>query len=200
VRFDGRPLGRLREHRRVRLGIGRSFQTPTVFDTLTTVENLDLAESFRRPMPLLFRRRRGVSAGVAATLERIGLGAVSQRPAGTLSHGQKQWLEIGMLLVQQPTLLLLDEPVAGMSPQERLDTGALLQELAGEHTVVVVEHDMAFLRRFAHTVTVLHEGRVLSEGTVEQVQADPKVREVYLGRSRDERGGAVAATMSEVTA
>jgi urea transport system ATP-binding protein len=116
---------------------------------------------------------------------------VATEPAGVLSHGQKQWLEIGMLLVQDPSLLLLDEPVAGMSPQERLDTGALLERLAGERTIVVVEHDMAFLRRFARRVTVLHEGKVLCEGTVEEVQADPRVREVYLGRSRDERSGAI---------
>jgi urea transport system ATP-binding protein len=115
---------------------------------------------------------------------------VAGRLAGTLSHGQKQWLEIGMLLVQQPRLLLLDEPVAGMSPEERTATGELLQELAGERTLVVIEHDMAFLRRYAHTVTVLHEGKVLSEGSVQEVQADERVREVYLGRSRDERSGA----------
>jgi urea transport system ATP-binding protein len=193
VRFEGKALGRLPEHRRVRLGIGRSFQTPTVFETLTTIDNLDLAESFRRALPKLFMRRRGVSDGVAATVERIGLQDVAHRPAGTLSHGQKQWLEIGMLLVQRPRLLLLDEPVAGMSPQERQATGELLQELAGDHTVVVIEHDMAFLRRFAHRVTVLHEGRILSEGSVGEVQADPSVREVYLGRSRDERSGKVTA-------
>ena len=190
VTFEGRLLGGLAEHRRVRLGIGRSFQTPTVFETLTAVENLDLAESFRRSPAAMLLRRRHVTPGVAATLERIGLAGVADRLAGALSHGQKQWLEIGMLLVQGPKLLLLDEPVAGMSPQERLDTGALLHELAGDHTVVVIEHDMAFLRRFAHTVTVLHEGRVVSEGTVDEVQADPVVREVYLGRSRDERSGA----------
>ena len=190
VRFEGKALGRSREHDRVRMGIGRSFQTPTVFESLTVLDNLDLAESFRRRLPALFLRRRGVSRGVARTLERIRLDHLADRPAGSLSHGQKQWLEIGMLLVQGPRLLLLDEPVAGMSPEERLQTGALLQELAADHTVVVIEHDMAFLRRFAHCVTVLHEGRVLSEGTVEQVQADPVVREVYLGRSRDERSGA----------
>jgi urea transport system ATP-binding protein len=181
----------LAEHRRVRLGIGRSFQTPTVFDTLTVADNLDLAEAFRSRLPRLFLRRKGTSAGVTATMERVGLADVAERPAGALSHGQKQWLEIGMLLVQEPKLLLLDEPVAGMSPQERLDTGALLHELAGDHTVVVIEHDMAFLRRFAHTVTVLHEGRIISEGSVDKVQADPMVREVYLGRSRDERSGGV---------
>ncbi len=191
VRFEGQSIVGLAEHRRVRLGIGRSFQAPTVFDTLTVADNLDLAESFRSPMARLFLRRKRLSAGVTATLERVGLTAVADRPAGALSHGQKQYLEIGMLLVQEPKLLLLDEPVAGMSPEERLDTGALLHDLAGDHTVVVIEHDMAFLRRFAHTVTVLHEGKVISEGSVEKVQSDPLVREVYLGRSRDERSGKV---------
>jgi urea transport system ATP-binding protein len=191
VRFGGRVISGLKEHQIVGLGIGRSFQTPTVFDSLTVAENLDLAESFRRRFTSLFRRARAASTPVAATLENIGLAAVATEPAGVLSHGQKQWLEIGMLLVQDPSLLLLDEPVAGMSPQERLDTGALLERLAGERTIVVVEHDMAFLRRFARRVTVLHEGKVLCEGTVEEVQADPRVREVYLGRSRDERSGAV---------
>jgi len=171
VLFEGRSLNGLAEHRRVKLGIGRSFQTPTVFDTLTVADNLDLAEAFRSPFARLFLRRRSVSAGVSATMERVGLTEVADRPAGVLSHGQKQWLEIGMLLVQEPKLLLLDEP--------------------GDHTVVVIEHDMAFLRRFAHTVTVLHEGKVISEGSVDKVQSDPIVREVYLGRSRDERSGAV---------
>jgi len=189
VRFQGQSLGRTGAHRRVRLGIGRTFQTPTVFERLTVLENMDLADSFRRPLATLFLRRRGVSDNVAGTLERAGLAAVADRPAGALSHGQKQWLEIGMLLVQRPKLLLLDEPVAGMSPQERLDTGALLHELVGDHTVVVIEHDMAFLRRFAHKVTVLHEGRVVSEGTVDEVHDDPVVRKVYLGRSRDQRSG-----------
>jgi urea transport system ATP-binding protein len=197
VRFGGTDLRGRKEHEIVRLGIGRSFQTPTVFEQLTVVENLDLAESFRRRTAALLRRRRGASEGVLATLERVGLSAHAGAPARTLSHGQKQWLEIGMLLVQGPRLLLLDEPVAGMSPQERLDTGALLQELAGERTVIVVEHDMAFLRRFAHRVTVLHEGTVLSEGSVEQVQSDPRVQEVYLGRARDERSGGVAEDLVE---
>ena len=200
VRFAGASITRTREHRIVRLGIGRSFQTPTVFDSLTVAENLDLAESFRRPIVGLLRRARRVSDAVAATLDDIGLAAVATRPAGELSHGQKQWLEIGMLLVQDPKLLLLDEPVAGMSPQERLDTGALIQRLAGERTIVVIEHDMAFLRRFARTVTVLHEGKILCEGSVAEVQADPRVREVYLGRSRDERSGAVAVDPADIEA
>ncbi len=143
------------------------------------------------PMVRLMRRRRGISEPVARTLERVGLTATAETLAGTLSHGQKQWLEIGMLLVQEPKLLLLDEPVAGMSTQERIATGELLLDLAGDHTVVVVEHDMAFLRRFASVVTVMHEGKILSEGSVQEVQSDERVREVYLGRSRDERSGAV---------
>jgi len=191
VRFAGRSLTGRKEHEVVRLGIGRSFQTPTVFEALTVVENLDLAESFRRRLPALLRRRRGVSAPVGRTLERIGLEDRADAPAKLLSHGQKQWLEIGMLLVQDPQLLLLDEPVAGMSPQEKVATGELLQSLAGDHTVVVIEHDMVFLRRFARKVTVLHEGKVISEGSVDDVQSDPIVREVYLGRSRDARSGAV---------
>ena len=198
VRFAGTSITRTREHRIVRMGIGRSFQTPTVFDSLTVAENLDLAESFRRPFRSMLRRARDASDVVAATLDDIGLTAAATRPAGELSHGQKQWLEIGMLLVQDPRLLLLDEPVAGMSPQERLDTGALLERLAGERTIVVIEHDMAFLRRFAHTVTVLHEGKVLCEGTVAEVQSDPRVREVYLGRSRDERSGAIVVDLDDV--
>lgn len=199
VCFAGEFLLGKKEHEIVRLGIGRSFQTPTVFDALTVVENLDLAESFRRPMRTLFRRRPGESDGVASTVERVGLGRLRDAPAKHLSHGQKQWLEIGMLLVQDPRLLLLDEPVAGMSNSERLATGELLEELAGERTVVVIEHDMAFLRRFARKVTVLHEGMVLSEGTVEEVQGDPRVREVYLGRSRDERSGSVATPTADVS-
>jgi urea transport system ATP-binding protein len=200
VVFGGRTITGAREHHIVRLGIGRSFQTPTVFDSLTVAENLDLAESFRRRLPALLRRARTASDAVATTLDNIGLRAVATEPAGVLSHGQKQWLEIGMLLVQDPSLLLLDEPVAGMSPQERLDTGALLDRLAGERTIVVIEHDMAFLRRFARRVTVLHEGKVLREGTVEEVQGDPRVREVYLGRARDERSGAVVADDDQDTA
>jgi urea transport system ATP-binding protein len=123
---------------------------------------------------------------VRAVLDVTHLAALAEAPAGALSHGQRQWLEIGMLVAQQPRLLLLDEPVAGMSAEERELTGVLLVELARRHTVVVIEHDMAFLRRFARSVTVLHEGRVLVEGSVEQVQSDPRVREVYLGRSRTE--------------
>ncbi|MFC0039094.1 urea ABC transporter ATP-binding protein UrtD [Actinomadura rayongensis] len=186
VRFAGTELGGLREHKIVRLGIGRTFQTSVVFEELTVVENLDLAAGFRRPLPTLLRQRRGVSDTVAAALDTIGLGDLADRPAGVLSHGQRQWLEIGMLIAQKPRLLLLDEPVAGMSRDERDRTGELLTEIARDHTVVVVEHDMEFLRRYASQVTVLHEGKVLVEGDVATVQADPRVQEVYLGRTKKE--------------
>ncbi|GAB1692016.1 urea ABC transporter ATP-binding protein UrtD [Krasilnikovia sp. M28-CT-15] len=186
VHFDDHELVGRREHRIVRLGVGRTFQTSVVFEQLTVLENLDLAASFRRRTTGLLHRRRGIGARVAAALETTGLAGLADRPAGVLSHGQRQWLEIGMLLTQRPRLLLLDEPVAGMSRVERERTGELLREIAREHTVVVVEHDMEFLRRFASTVTVLHEGRLLCEGDVATVRADPKVQEVYLGRSGEE--------------
>lgn len=123
-----------------------------------------------------------------------GLGALVDRPAGTLAHGQKQWLEIGMLLAQGPRLLLLDEPVAGMSPDERTRTGELIRYVAETRTVLVVEHDMDFMRRFAHRVTVLHEGKILrADATVAEVQADPVVQEVYIGRAKDDRNSASRA-------
>jgi urea transport system ATP-binding protein len=164
-------------------GIGRKFQKPTVFELLSVFENLELAiagnKSFWRTL---------VASLTAAQLERIdevlsviGLIAHRQSAAGTLSHGQKQWLEIGMLLMQDPELLLVDEPVAGMTPHETERTAELLLSLAGKHSVIVVEHDMDFVRSIASRVTVLHEGRVLAEGDMEVVQNDPKVIEVYLG-------------------
>jgi len=182
VRFAGEELVGRREHDIVRLGIGRSFQTPTVFDHLTVVENIDLAASVGMGWRAMLRRRRGIDGPVGEALETVGLEAPADRPAGELSHGQKQWLEIGMLLVQDPRLLLLDEPVAGMSREERTRTGELLQLLCQSRTVVVVEHDMDFLRRFASKVTVMHEGKVLCEGGVAEVQANATVQEVYLGR------------------
>ncbi len=187
IRFAGQELVGRAEHEIVRLGVGRSFQTPTVFEQLSVVDNLDLAASFRMSLPALLHRRKDVGETVDHALHSVNLADRATSAAGTLSHGQKQWLEIGMLLVQQPRLLLLDEPVAGMSKDERTRTGELLHEIARTRTVVVVEHDMDFLRRFAHKVTVMHEGRILCEGTVEAVQADPRVQEVYLGRGRDTR-------------
>jgi urea transport system ATP-binding protein len=186
VRFGGVELVGRREHEIVRHGVGRTFQTATVFEELTVAENLDLAANFRRPLRSLLRVRKEIGEKVREVLATTRLDELADSPAGVLSHGQRQWLEIGMLVAQDPHLLLLDEPVAGMSADERELTGTLLRDLAQRHTVVVIEHDMAFLRRFADQVTVLHEGRVLVEGTVAQVQADPRVQEVYLGRARKE--------------
>ncbi|CAM5789079.1 urea ABC transporter ATP-binding protein UrtD [Cellulomonas persica] len=185
VELVGKPA-----HQIVRAGVGRTFQTASVFDELSVLQNLDIAAGSRRGLPTLLRRRRSVPEEVEQALETIGLTALADSPAGVLAHGQKQWLEIGMLLVQDAHLLLLDEPVAGMSHAEREQTGLLLQRIGEQRTVVVVEHDMEFLRTFASSVTVLHQGRVLSEGTVAQVQADPKVVEVYLGRGAGARGSA----------
>jgi urea transport system ATP-binding protein len=157
--------------------------------------NLDLAASFRMPILKLLRPPRGGDPRVERALDATGLTELADAPAGTLSHGQKQWLEIGMLLVQEPRLLLLDEPVAGMSPEERTRTGELLRLTAERCTALVVEHDMDFLRRFATRVTVLHEGRVLRHGrSVAEIQADEEVREVYIGRARDGRSRVEAAT------
>ncbi|OUS93206.1 urea ABC transporter ATP-binding protein UrtD [Rhodococcus sp. NCIMB 12038] len=168
-------------HRIARLGVGRTFQTASVFEELSVLQNLDIAAGAGRSALTLLRRRKSVLPAIEEALDVTGLGKLRDTPAGILAHGQKQWLEIGMLLVQNCSVLLLDEPVAGMSHEEREETGNLLRRIGGERTVVVVEHDMDFMRAFATSVTVLHAGKVLSEGTVEQVQADPRVQEVYLG-------------------
>jgi urea transport system ATP-binding protein len=176
-------LTRLPEHEIARRGIGRKFQRPTVFEQLTTFDNLDLACRARKGvLPTLFARPSAEQRErIEAALQTTGLGAERDTRAGLLSHGQKQWLEIGMLLVQDPKVMLIDEPVAGMTHQEIERTAELLIGLAGKHTVVVVEHDMEFVRRLARTVTVLHEGRVLFEGSMDEVQNHPAVIEVYLG-------------------
>ncbi|NIL76377.1 urea ABC transporter ATP-binding protein UrtD [Rhodococcus sp. B10] len=168
-------------HQIARLGVGRTFQTASIFEQLTVLQNLDIAAGAGRSWSTMLRKRKAVSAEIEQALETIGLKKHRDKPAGILAHGQKQWLEIGMLLVQNADVLLLDEPVAGMSHEEREETGELLRRIGGERTVVVVEHDMDFMRAFATSVTVLAGGRVLSEGTVTEVQADPKVQEVYLG-------------------
>lgn len=191
IRVGGQELRGKREHQIVRLGVGRTFQTPTIFEQLTVAENLDLAAGFRRSLGSLLRRPRGLAPAVDEALHTIGLHAHADRLAVMLSHGQRQWLEIGMLLVQNHRLLLLDEPVAGMTKDERTATGQLLERIVESRTVVVVEHDMAFLRRFARLVTVLNEGEVLCEGTVAAVQANQAVQDVYLGH-RAERGRSAA--------
>jgi urea transport system ATP-binding protein len=177
-------LTRLDEAAIANLGIGRKFQRPTVFENLTVLENLELSLSDSRATwaTLFARLTADRHDRIAATLARIGLTAQSNLPAGALSHGQKQWLEIGMLLIHDRMLLLLDEPVAGMTDHETEETAELILDLAKDRTIVVVEHDMAFVRSLGARVTVLHEGSVLAEGSIDHVQNDPRVIEVYLGR------------------
>ncbi len=177
-------LLRLREAEVVAAGIGRKFQKPTVFENLSVLDNLELAmKSAKRVRDALWARLSAQQRlRMQEVLETIGLQEHARRLAGELSHGQKQWLEIGMLLMLEPRLLLLDEPVAGMTDAETERTAELLLSLAGRHTLMVVEHDMEFVRAIARRVTVLHEGSVLAEGSLEDVQADERVVEVYLGR------------------
>jgi urea transport system ATP-binding protein len=184
VRFGDHDLTRMDEASIANLGIGRKFQKPTVFDALTVFENLELALKAPRGTLAALHWRLGAEARekIEETMAETGLAARAQDPAGILSHGQRQWLEIGMLLMQDPQLLLVDEPVAGMTDQETEHTAELLRRIAGTRSVVVVEHDLEFVRALGRKVTVLHEGTVLSEGPIDQVQADPRVIEVYLGR------------------
>ncbi|MDO8300952.1 urea ABC transporter ATP-binding protein UrtD [Lacisediminimonas sp.] len=179
-------LTRMTEYDIAHFGIGRKFQRPTVFEQHTVFENLELAmKTNKRVRPTLFFRLDSEQEGkIAEILKLIRLQGEASRLAGLLSHGQKQWLEIGMLLMQEPQLLLLDEPVAGMSDAETARTAELLDELRGKHSIMVVEHDMAFVTEIARggKVTVLHEGAVLAEGNMQQVQSDERVIEVYLGR------------------
>ena len=177
-------LTRLDESDIANLGIGRKFQRPTVFENLSVVENLELALAGTRGTwrTLLARLTPDRRDRIEATLSRIGLTEHSHKLAGALSHGQKQWLEIGMLLAQDPKLLLIDEPAAGMTDAETRQTAELLKQIHREHTVVVVEHDMSFVRELDVKVTCLHEGAVLAEGTIDQVSQNDRVVEVYLGR------------------
>ena len=183
VRYGNTDLLGLKPHQIVRAGVGRTFQTATVFEQLTVLQNLDIAGGVHRKARSMLRARRGTPSYVDEALDTIGLGDLRDRPAGVLAHGQKQWLEIGMLLVQDAKVMLLDEPVAGMSAEEREETGQLLRRIGTERTIVVIEHDMDFVRTFADVVTVMHAGKVLTEGTVAEIQANQKVQEVYLGRT-----------------
>ncbi len=185
VKFhDTVDLTRLDEPAIARLGIGRKFQKPTVFEQLTVRDNLLLSlKGHRRPFAVLAARETTEEADrIEAILRTVRLTDHAQRQAGALSHGQKQWLEIGVLLGQDPELLLVDEPVAGMTDAETHETADLLREINRTHSVVVVEHDMDFVRALAVRVTVLHEGRVLAEGSLDHVSNDQRVIEVYLGR------------------
>jgi len=173
----------LDEYQIARGGIGRKFQKPTVFEALTVFDNLELSMASNKGTwaTLFHKLTTEQRTRIDGVLDVIGLKDQQQRPAGSLSHGQKQWLEIGMLLMQNPRVLLVDEPVAGMTGEETERTAELLVSLAGSHTVIVVEHDMAFVRSIARRVTVLHQGSVLAEGSMSQIQSDPRVIEVYLG-------------------
>jgi urea transport system ATP-binding protein len=188
VLFRGRSIVGQSEHCISRLGIGRKFQTPRVYQNLTPRRNLELAvRGPHGPLALLFGALSSEQRDrVQHLLQVVGLEAHANKPAGGLSHGQKQWLEIAMLVAQDPQLLLVDEPVAGLTDEETALTGQLLRDLSGDHTVLVIEHDMEFIRDLQAPVTVLHEGHVLCEGSMDQVQNDPRVIEVYLGSDNQE--------------
>jgi urea transport system ATP-binding protein len=188
IRFGSQAVDliRMSEYEIYRLGIGRKFQTPTVYTDHTVFENLVLSlEGSRGVFATLFARVSPAQRDrIREILQTIGLSKKEDAKAGSLAHGQKQWLEIGMLLAQNARLLLVDEPAAGMTDEETAKTGELLLSLAGKHSIIVIEHDMAFVRQIATKVTVLHQGHILCEGTVDQVQSDERVIEVYLGRSK----------------
>lgn len=183
IKFRDKELTKMSEHQIVHAGVGRKFQNPSIYEDLTVFENLELSYPKGRGVfgAVFFKRDQDVINQVQAISESIFLENLLDKPAGLLSHGQKQWLEIGMLLIQDPDLLMLDEPVAGMSVAERRKTAELLKRITKGRSVVVIEHDMQFAEEIADRVTVLHQGKVLSEGSMERVQNDPKVIEVYLG-------------------
>lgn len=183
IQFKGQELTKLKEHEIVRSGVGRKFQTPSIYEDLSVFENLELSYPKGRNVwgALLFKRDDKVVTKVHEIAKMIFLDDKLDTQATLLSHGQKQWLEIGMLLIQDPELLMLDEPVAGMSVSERKQTAELLKLITKDRSVLVIEHDMHFVEEIADRVTVLHQGKILSEGSMERVQSDPKVIEVYLG-------------------
>lgn len=187
VFFKGESLVGLSEQKISRRGIGRKFQTPRVFENLDVIRNLELAASpLKNPLGMLSDRiPASIRDEVQRLLHYVGLAPFAKTKAGALSHGQKQWLAIASLVAQSPQLLLLDEPVAGLTDEETVRTAELIKSLAGKHTVVVIEHDMEFIRDLKAPVTVLHQGSVLTEGLIDDVKKDPKVIEVYLGQSQD---------------
>ena len=183
VKFNDKELIGLSEHEIVREGVGRKFQTPSIYENLTVYENLEVSYPSGRGVLgcLAFKRSPDVVARIKEVAKEIYLEHLLDAEGAILSHGQKQWLEIGMLLMQEPELIMLDEPVAGMSPAEREQTAALLNRISKGRAIIIIEHDMEFVSRIAHRVTVLHLGKILAEGSMEQVQHNPKVIEVYLG-------------------
>ena len=183
IKFLNKELTTLSEHAIVRAGVGRKFQTPSIYENLSVFENLEVSYPAGRGVfgSLVFKRTDNVVNKIHEIAKEIMLIDELDTEAGLLSHGQKQWLEIGMLLIQDPQLLMLDEPVAGMSVKEREATAALLNKISEGRSVLVIEHDMEFVAEIAHKVTVLHQGKILAAGDMETVQNDPKVIEVYLG-------------------
>lgn len=183
ILYKDQDLTKLKEHEIVRIGVGRKFQTPSIYEELTVLENLEVSYPQKRTVmgSLFWKRSEEIMSRMETVSALIFLKDQLDSKAGTLSHGQKQWLEIGMLLLQDPELLLLDEPVAGMSVSEREMTAALLKNIGKGRSVVVIEHDMKFVENIADRVTVLHQGKWLSEGSMEHVKNDPKVIEVYVG-------------------
>jgi urea transport system ATP-binding protein len=183
IKFKNQDMGKLPEHEIVRSGIGRKFQTPSIYENLSVFQNLEVSFPRGRGVfgALGFKCTAEVKERVQTVAEEIGLADKLDSEAGLLSHGQKQWLEIGMLLIQEPELLLLDEPIAGMSVRERELTAALLKRICANRAMIVIEHDMEFVKQIAHKVTVMHQGKILAEGPMEKVQSDPRVIDVYLG-------------------
>ena len=183
IKFKNQELTHLPEHEIVRAGVGRKFQTPSIYENLSVYQNLEVSYPVGRNVwgSLTFKRTEAIDARVREVAEEILLQDLLDMESALLSHGQKQWLEIGMLLMQNPELMLLDEPVAGMSAKERDQTADLLNRICKNRSVIVIEHDMEFVKKIAHKVTVLHQGKILAEGSMDKVQADEKVIEVYLG-------------------
>jgi urea transport system ATP-binding protein len=183
IKFNNREIRGLPEHLIVRAGIGRKFQTPSIFENVTVLENLEISYPRGRGVfgGIAFRRSEDVMNRIHAVAEEVFLTDLLHVEGGILSHGQKQWLEIGMLLMQDPALIMLDEPVAGMSVSEREKTVLLLRKICEGRSIIIIEHDMEFVKQIAHKVTVLHLGKILAEGQMEEIQANQKVRDVYLG-------------------
>ena len=183
IKFKGKELRGVREYRIVRAGIGRKFRNPSIYENLTVFENLELSHPTGRGVIgcLMFRRTAAIKKQCDDVAAQIGLSDRIDTEAGILSHGQKQWLEIGMLLMQDPEIIMLDEPVAGMSVRERTETASLIRKISKDRSVIVIEHDMEFVREIADRVTVMHLGKILAEGSMEKISQDPKVIEVYIG-------------------